>query len=50
MIIKSITIDRLIRENSNLRERRFGLSDIGTRIDGDKYNPTVQSIADAIDY
>ena len=50
MLIKSRAIDRLIRENPNLRERRFGLPDIGARLDGDKFNPTVQSIADAIDY
>jgi len=50
MLIKSRAIDRLIRENPNLRERRFGLPDIGTRTDGEKFNPTVQSIADAIDY
>lgn len=50
MLIKSRAIDRLLRENPNLGERRFGLPDIGTRLDGDKFNPTVQSIADAIDY
>lgn len=50
MLIKSRAIDRLLRENPELGERRFGLPDIGTRIDGEKFNPTVQGIADAIDY
>lgn len=50
MLIKSRAIDRLLRENPNLSERRFGLPDIGTRNDGDKFNPTVQNIADAIDF
>lgn len=50
MLIKSSAIDRLLRENPNLGERRFGLPDIGTRNDGDKFNPTVQNIADAIDF
>ena len=50
MLIKSRAIDRLLRENPKLGERRFGLPYIGTRNDGEKFNPTVQSIADAIDY
>lgn len=50
MLIKSRAIDRLLRENSNLGERRFGLPFIGCRLDGEKFNPTVQSIADAIDF
>ena len=50
MLIKSRAIDRLLRENPILGERRFGLPYIGTRNDGEKFNPTVQSIADAIDY
>lgn len=47
---KSSAIDRLLRENPNLGERRFGLPDIGKREDNDFFNPTVQSIADAIDF
>lgn len=50
MLVKSSAIDRLLRENPNLGERRFGLPDIGVRDDGQHFNPTVQSIADAIDY
>ena len=50
MLIKSSAIDRLLRENPNLGERRFGLPSIGTRLDGEKFNPTVQDIADAIDF
>ena len=50
MLIKSSAIDRLLRENPELGERRFGLPYIGGRNDGEKFNPTVQSIADAIDY
>jgi len=50
MLIKSSAIDRLLRENPSLGERRFGLPCIGTRNDGEKFNPTVQNIADAIDF
>jgi len=50
MLIKSNAIDRFLRENPKLSERRYGLPDIGVRDDGDSFNPTVQSIADAIDY
>ena len=50
MLKKSEAIDRLLRENPDLKERRFGLPDIGRRIDGDFFNPTVQEIADAIDF
>ncbi len=50
MLIKSSAIDRLLRENPELGERRFGLPSIGSRADGEKFNPTVQSIADAIDF
>lgn len=50
MLIKSNAIDRLLRENPELGERRFGLPNIGLRADGEKFNPTVQSIADAIDF
>ncbi len=50
MLIKSSAIDRLLRENPNLSERRFGLPCIGSRIDGEKFNPTVQNIADAIEF
>lgn len=50
MLKKSSAIDRLLRENPQLGERRFGLPDIGLRLDGEYFNPTVQAIADAIDF
>lgn len=50
MLKKSSAIDRLLRENPGLSERRFGLPDIGKRSDGEFFNPTVQNIADAIDF
>ena len=50
MLTKSRAIDRLLRERPHLRERRFGLPNIGTRHDGEQFNPTVQAIADAIDF
>lgn len=50
MLKKSSAIDRLIRNNPKLDQRRFGLPDIGKRLDGDSFNPTVQAIADAIDF
>ena len=50
MIIKSSAIDRLLQQYPNLGERRFGLPEVGERDDGDSFNPTVQGIADAIEY
>lgn len=50
MLKKSSAIDRLLRENPNLSERRFGLPDIGKRNDGELFNPTVKNIADAINF
>lgn len=50
MLTKSHAIDRLLRERPHLRERRFGLPNIGARLDGERFNPTVQAIADAIDF
>lgn len=50
MIIKSSAIDCLLQQNPNLGERRFGLPEVGGRYDGDSFNPTVQEIADAIEY
>ena len=50
MIIKSSAIDRLLQQNPNLGERRFGLPEVGGRGDGEAFNPTVQEIADAIEY
>lgn len=50
MLTKSHAIDRLLRKRADLRERRFGLPYIGNRFDGEKFNPTVQEIADAIDF
>ena len=50
MLTKSTAIDRLLRENPELKERRYGLPAIGKRIDGEQFNPTVQEIADAINF
>ena len=50
MIIKSSAIDRLLQQNPNLGKRRFGLPEVGGRGDGESFNPTVQEIADAIEY
>ncbi len=50
MLIKSSAIDRLLRENPSLGKRRFVLPCIGTRNDREKFNPTVQNIADAINF
>lgn len=50
MVIKSSAIDRLLQQNPNLGERRFGLPEVGGRYDGDSFNPIVQEIADAIEY
>ncbi len=50
MLTKSRAIDRFLRDNPDLRKRRFGLPDIGVRNDGERFNPTVQEIADAIEF
>ncbi len=50
MLTKSSAIDRFLRDNPDLRDRRFGLPDIGVRHDGERFNPTVQEIADAIEF
>lgn len=50
MLNKSRAIDRLLRDNPQLSERRFGLPDIGRREDGERFNPPVQKISDAIDF
>lgn len=50
MLTKSSAIDRFLRDNPDLRQRRFGLPDIGRRHDGERFNPTVQEIADAIEF
>ena len=50
MLTKSSSLDRLLRDRPYLKERRFGLPNIGIRTDGEQFNPTVQSIADAIDF
>lgn len=50
MLIKSTAIQRLLRENPNLKERRFGLPYVGERLDKEEFNPTVKEIADAIDF
>lgn len=50
MLKKSNAIDRFLRDNPDLRERRFGLPDIGRRHDGERFDPAVQEIADAIEF
>ena len=50
MLIKSNAIDRFLRENPNLGERRYGLPLVGNRLDYEKFNPTVEKIADAINF
>ncbi len=50
MLTKSSAPERFLREHPLLRTRRFGLPDIGLRSDGEQFNPTVQAIADAIDF
>ncbi|MGN0973794.1 MAG: aminotransferase class I/II-fold pyridoxal phosphate-dependent enzyme [Bacilli bacterium] len=50
MLKKSTAIDRLLRENPDLKERRFGLPAIGKRLDREEFNPNVQEIADAINF
>lgn len=50
MLTKSSAIDRFLRDNPDLRKRRFGLPDIGVRHDGERFNPDVQEIADAIEF
>ena len=50
MLIKSTAIQRLLRENPNLKDRRFGLPYVGARLDKEEFNPTVKEIADAIDF
>ena len=50
MLKKSNAIDRLLRDNPELGERRFGLPSVGSRLDLEGFNPIVQNIADAIDF
>ncbi len=50
MLIKSSAIDRFLRDNPQLGERRYGLPLVGNRIDMEKFNPTVEKIADAINF
>lgn len=50
MLIKSHAIDRFLRENPNLEERRYGLPLVGNRLDYERFNPTVEKIADAINF
>lgn len=47
---KSSAIDRMLKNIPYLKDRRFGLPYIGKRIDGENFNPNVQSIANAIDF
>lgn len=50
MLLKSYAIQRLLRENPMLKDRRFGLPYVGARLDKEEFNPTVKEIADAIDF
>ena len=50
MLIKSSAIDRFLRDNPDLKERRYGLPQVGNRLDMEKFNPTVEKIADAINF
>lgn len=50
MLAKSSAIDRFLRENKRLAERRFWLPEIGKRHDWELFNPTVEKIVSAIDY
>ncbi len=50
MLIKSSAIDRLLRENPQLGNRRYGLPLVGNRLDMERFNPTVEKIADAINF
>ena len=50
MLIKSSAIDRFLRDNPQLKERRFGLPLVGNRLDMERFNPTVEKIADAINF
>lgn len=50
MLKKSTAIERFLRENPTLKDRRFGLPSIGKRNDLEEFNPTVQDIADAINF
>ena len=50
MLIKSSAIDRFLRDNPQLKERRYGLPLVGSRLDMERFNPTVEKIADAINF
>ena len=50
MLKKSSAKRRFLRENPSLRKRRYGLPDIGCRDDGERFDPVVQEIADAIEF
>ena len=50
MLLKSSAIDRLLRENPILGQRRYGLPLVGSRLDFEGFNPSVQKIADAINF
>ena len=50
MLVKSNAIERLLRENPQLGVRRFGLPLVGSRLDFERFNPSVQKIADAINF
>lgn len=49
-LIKAAAIDRFGRENKHLLKRRYGLPNIGKRLDGEDFNPAVDAIARAINY
>ena len=50
MLIKSTAIQRLLRENPMLKDRRFGLPYVGSRLDKEELNPTVKDITNVIDF
>ena len=50
MLIKTNAIERLLRDNPELGQRRFGLPSVGNRLDLENFNPTVEKIADAINF
>ena len=50
MLVKTNAIERLLRDNPELGQRRFGLPSVGNRLDLENFNPTVEKIADAINF
>ena len=50
MLVKTNAIERLLRDNPELGQRRFGLPSVGNRLDLENFNPTVEKIADSINF